>query len=124
MRSFAAAADLTESEWQRFLADISDVASSEITAQSTAMEELSGSTPKEAHASLEDASRLSGELAAELDERFASWMTEKQLKAYRFRLNTLALISMVSRCSRKCLTGSDAGPDSTSTAEPYLRARR
>lgn len=97
VRSFAAAADLTESEWQRFLADISDVSSSEITAHSTAMEELPGSTPKEAHASLEDASRLSDELAAELDERFASWMTEKQLKAYRFRLNTLALISMTRR---------------------------
>lgn len=94
LRTFAAKADLTDSEWKRFLGDISDVSSSEITAHDTAMEELAGSTPKEVHASLEDASRLSDELAAELDERCATWMTEKQLKSYRFRLDGGAVLSL------------------------------
>lgn len=94
LRAFADKAELTEGEWQRFLGDISDVATSEITAQSTAEEELAGSTPKQQRASLDDAARLTRELAVELEERCASWMTEKQMAAFRLRLNAMAVISM------------------------------
>jgi hypothetical protein len=90
LRAYAAEADLTESEWQRFLGDISDVAASEITAHETAAEE-------HASGAVADAFRLTNELALELDERCASWMTEKQLKVYRFRLSAVVLISQSRR---------------------------
>lgn len=78
LRTFADKAELTESEWQRFLGDISDVATSGITAWSKAEEELARATPKQQRASLEDADHLTSELAAELEERCASWMTESR----------------------------------------------
>lgn len=83
LRTFAAKADLTEAEWLRFLGDISDVAASEIAADEVAGEEHAWT----------DSSQLSNELALELDERCASWMTEKQLKVYQFRINALGVIA-------------------------------
>lgn len=85
LRAFAVEADLTEREWEKLLGDISDLAESEIDAHLTASEE---------HASSEDAFRLTDDLARELDERCASWMTERQLKIYDFRLDSTVLLSM------------------------------
>lgn len=106
LRTFAAKADLTEAEWLRFLGDISDVSSSDIAAQDTAMEEIAGSTPKEVHASLEEANRLSSELALELDERCASWMTEKQLRSYRQRINATGVLMMMNNLKTFAYTAS------------------
>lgn len=88
LRTFAVEADLTESEWQRLLGDISDLASPEIEAHTTALEE---------HASTEEASRFTGELAKELDERCASWMTTRQLQIYDYRGDSDILLSMTRR---------------------------
>lgn len=85
LRSFAVEADLTEAQWQTLLGDLSDLALSGIAAHSTAAEENS---------SMEDANRLTDELALEFEERCASWMTAKQRRVFWFRFHPSAMLTV------------------------------
>jgi len=88
LRSFAAEAELTTSQWERFLGDLSDLAVSETTAYTNALEE---------HESVEEAARLNDELGRELEQRCTLWMTDEQLAVFRFRLHSGLLISTIRR---------------------------
>lgn len=89
LRAFAVEADLSESQWERLLGDLSDVASSRLEALKPGLRV--GFEPKvsvdDVLAAYSDAASLDDGLAHDLDERIASWMTERQLDLYQLRLH-------------------------------------
>lgn len=93
--ALAVRADLSESEWQRFLGDISDVASSELEAYKPAADPNVSS--KEVLAGFKDAASLHDESVHDLDQRLASWMTERQRNIYDGRLGSDSLLSTTRR---------------------------
>lgn len=114
--AFAVRADLSESEWERFLGDVSDVASSEIDAYKPAVDPNTRS--EEVLSGLRDAVSLNSELAHDLDVRLASWMTERQWKIYDGRLGSDTLLSRTRRLRmiELLLTQSSATPAIVSDA--------
>lgn len=85
LRTFAKEAELTDAQWDRFVRDLSELATSESAAWDDSTK-VGG---------FEDMSNLNDELGRELEERIAAYMTDKQLRVFRFRLNAGAAVTQV-----------------------------
>ena len=88
LRAFANEAKLTDAQWDQFVGDLSDLASTESAAIASAVApggDVAG------------AFELNDELGHELEARCAEHMTEKQLRVFRFRFHADGLVAQVRR---------------------------
>lgn len=85
LRVFATEAELTDAQWDRFVRDLTELGA--IEAQAWFESARDGD--------IGDAYRLNDELAHELEERIAAYLTERQLRVFRFRISAQGAITQV-----------------------------
>lgn len=90
MLPFASEAELTDAQWNQFVSDLSELATSESAAWANGVK-ARGSD------SFDGIIELNDELGHELEARCAVHMTQKQLRVFRFRFHASALVAQVQR---------------------------
>lgn len=85
LRVFATEAELTDTQWDRFVRDLSELAAIESAAWDDSIRA----------GKFGDISRLNDELGYELEERISAYMTDQQLRVFRFRIIADGVVTQV-----------------------------
>lgn len=91
LRRFASEAELSDTQWDQFIRDVSELAEIESTA--TLQSVRAGN--------FYSVVELNHELGQELEARCAAYMNEQQLRVFRFRLDSSSVVAQVRRLYSK-----------------------